>query len=390
MRRFSTGKPFRNVVTGVKPVKSVVDLANRFAEAGDVPKVKELIEPLLSDRANAAHEEKNQKRVKDPKPRFLYNLVLKALANIGDLEGAEAWYARMRQKNVVPSGRTFGKLVKCGAVAGDPQSAELWLRRSSPGPQTGSPSRGAPLELRGSAVSVPQLVSVMDAWARAGDGHRAQAWLQRLQRTTNMDEGSERGELSDGRDVEMRASRAGKGASAMAWAHLGDLRKTALSTSSTLSHQNFDKVQWVALLDACAKAVQKQQCKQSRGMFPTWSRCPFGALCSDLFTPLIDAFARSKNGPVLKHSKWHQIITTSHDITTFERIWGQEAEKTVLAMCQAQARSSCWITRCDSPLIQQKNSRLSQLRLKRGISLGKLFRLAFPSGRVELLCIGLM
>lgn len=351
MRRFSTGKPFRNVVTGVKPVKSVVDLANRFAEAGDVPKVKELIEPLLSDNANAAHEQNNQKRVKDPKPRFLYNLVLKALANIGDLEGAEAWYARMRQKNVVPSGRTFGKLVKCGAVAGDPQSAELWLRRSS-GPQTSSPSRGAPLELRGS-VSVPQLVSVMDAWARAGDGHRAQAWLQRLQRTTKLDEGSERserGELSDGRDVEMRASRAGKGASAMAWAHLGDLRKTALSTSATLSHQNFDKVQWVALLDACAKSSNASKAVECFQLGLDVHLEP----CVVTYTPLIDAFARSKNGPLLKHSKWQQIISTSHDITTFERIWGQEAEKTVLAMCQAQATTSCWITRCDSPLIQQK------------------------------------
>lgn len=307
MRRFSTGKPFRNVVTGVKPVKSVVDLANRFAEAGDVPKVKELIEPLLSDNATAADEEKNQKRVKNPKPRFLYNLVLKALANIGDLEGAEAWYARMRQKNVVPSGRTFGKLVKCGAVAGDPQSAELWLRRSS-GPQTGSPFQGgAPLELRGS-VSVPQLVSVMDAWARAGDGHRAQAWLQRLQRTTKMiklDEGSERsergerGELSDGRDVEMRASRAGKGASAMAWAHLGDLRKTALSTSATLSHQNFDKVQWVALLDACAKSSNASKAVESFQLGLDVHLEP----CVVTYTPLIDAFARSKNGPLLKHSK---------------------------------------------------------------------------------------
>ena len=313
MRRFSTGKPFRNVVTGVKPVKSVVDLANRFAEAGDVPKVKELIEPLLSDKANAAHEEKNQKRVKDPKPRFLYNLVLKALANIGDLEGAEAWYARMRQKNVVPSGRTFGKLVKCGAVAGDPQSAELWLRRSSPGPQTGSPSRGAPLELRGSAVSVPQLVSVMDAWARAGDGHRAQAWLQRLQRTTKLDEGSERGErseLSDGRDVEMRASRAGKGASAMAWAHLGDLRKTALSTSATLSHQNFDKVQWVALLDACAKSSNARKAVECFQLGLDVHLEP----CVVTYTPLIDAFARSKNGPLLKHSKWQQ--TSQHHMTS--------------------------------------------------------------------------
>ena len=283
MRRFSTGKPFRKDVTGVKPV-SVIDLANRFAEAGDVPKVKELIEPLLSDKAN--DEKKNLK------PRFLYNLVLKAFANIGDLQGAEAWYARMSQAHVVPSQRTFGKLVKCCATAGAADAAEAWLRRG----------------WSGGSVSVAQLVSVMDALARAGDGHRAEAWLQRLELIkTERSERSEHGGHGDGRDVEIRASRAGKGASAMAWAHLGDLRKTALSTSATLSHQNFDKVQWVALLDACAKSSNASKAVEYFQLGLDFHLEP----CVVTYTPLIDAFARSKNGPLLKQQNVRDITTSS-------------------------------------------------------------------------------
>ena len=290
MRRFSTGKPFRKDVTGVKPV-SVIDLANRFAEAGDVPKVKELIEPLLSE-ANA--EKKNLKA------RFLYNLVLKAFANIGDLQGAEAWYARMSQAHVVPSQRTFGKLVKCCATAGAADAAEAWLRRGWSS-WSGNPS-----------VSVAQLVSVMDALARAGDGHRAEAWLQRLEliktERSERSERSEHGGHGDGRDG-MRASRAGKGASAMAWAHLGDLRKTALSTSATLSHQNFDKVQWVALLDACAKSSNASKAVEYFQLGLDFHLEP----CVVTYTPLIDAFARSKNGPLLKQqnvrdSRHHNVI----------------------------------------------------------------------------------
>ena len=208
MRRFSAGRPLN--------LRRTEDLANQFAEAGQVQKVKELIEPLLETHRN---------------PRFLFNLVLKAFANTGDLPGADAWYLRMLKSQVAVSGRTFGKLVKCAAKAGAAEAAEGWLRRAAAG---------------GFQVSVPQLVSLVEAFARAQDGHRAKAWQQRLEAMETVLEmaGAPGAPGSHGTKV-------AEGASLMAWAHLGDLRKAALSTSQS---SKFGKIQWIAMLDACAKS----------------------------------------------------------------------------------------------------------------------------------------
>ena len=190
---------------GIGRGRATTDLANHFAEAGNVQKVKELIEPLLGTH---------------PKPRFLFNLVLKAFANTGDLVGADAWYDRMVSSHVSVSQRTFGKLVKCSAKAGEGRRAESWLQRQG---------------RHGFQVSVPQVVSLVDAFARQQDGHRAQAWQQRL----------------DVVDCSRASAQPAEGASLMAWAHLGDLRKAALSTSQSAK---FGQIQWVAMLDACAKS----------------------------------------------------------------------------------------------------------------------------------------
>ena len=210
MRRFSAGRPLS--------LRRTEDLANQFAEAGHVQKVKELIEPLLETHRN---------------PRFLFNLVLKAFANTGDLPGADAWYLRMLKSRVAVSGRTFGKLLKCAAKAGAAEAAEGWLRRAAAG---------------GFQVSVPQLVSLVEAFARAQDGHRAQAWQQRLAEMA----GAPGSHGSHGR------TEVAEGASLMAWAHLGDLRKAALSTSQ--SKTKFGKIQWIAMLDACAKSSLVTPC----------------------------------------------------------------------------------------------------------------------------------
>ena len=226
MRRFSAGRPV--------DLRRTVDLANQFAEAGHAQKVKELIEPLLETHRN---------------PRFLFNLVLKAFANTGDLPGADAWYLRMLKSRVAVSGRTFGKLMKCAAKAGAAEAAERWLRQSAGG------------AVRGFQVSVPQLVSLVEAFARAQDGHRARAWQQRLEMlgadgTDGTDGARERhghgGHSTNGNRTGIGYDpEVAEGASLMAWAHLGDLRKAALSTSQS---SKFGRMQWIAMLDACAKS----------------------------------------------------------------------------------------------------------------------------------------
>lgn len=134
----------------VSSTRDVENLANEFAEAGNVLKVKELIEPLLppdpQTAAGSSHKEELQLSLRGasrgasgasgasggPGPLvkpFRFNLVLKALANAGDLPGAERWFQRMQRSSVRPSGRSFGKLLKCAAKAGEAPLAERWLNR---------------------------------------------------------------------------------------------------------------------------------------------------------------------------------------------------------------------------------------------------------------------
>ncbi|CAJ1337149.1 unnamed protein product [Effrenium voratum] len=240
------------------PAKSaqdpVLEAANRFAECGDVARVKELIEPLL----------------KLSKKRFFFNLVLKAYANAGDLVGAEAWHLRMEREQVVASGRTYGKLLKCAAKANEARRAELWL--------------WAALRV-GFAVDGTQLVSLVDAFARSNDPRRADAWLARMLLVTRGSRGL-RGPRGS-RDVGARGPElAAQGASLAGWAHVGDLRQSALAATC------FSRRQWGNLLEACAKAsdaAKASQCFQS-GLDAKLKPC------SMTYTSLIDAYGRSGEG----------------------------------------------------------------------------------------------
>lgn len=110
-----------------------LEVANQFAEGGDVAQVKRIIEPLLEQRIRNL----SKPDPKAPKPRFLFNLVLKAFANAGDFKGAEAWYDSYKNQKAARSSsdllsvntKTFGKLVKSAAKAGEAHVAEAWLWR---------------------------------------------------------------------------------------------------------------------------------------------------------------------------------------------------------------------------------------------------------------------
>lgn len=105
-------------------------------------------------------------------------------------------------------------------------------------------------------VSVPELVSLVDAFARKQDGHRAKAWQERIF-------------VMECNTVKPVVS---EGASLMAWAHLGDLRKAALSTSRS---SDFGEIQWLAMLDACAKSSSESMLDNGSdrfksGRFKSW------------------------------------------------------------------------------------------------------------------------
>ncbi|CAK8999766.1 unnamed protein product [Durusdinium trenchii] len=194
-----------------------LEVANQFAEGGDVAQVKRIIEPLLEQRIRNL----SKPDPKAPKPRFLFNLVLKAFANAGDFKGAEAWYDSYKNQKAARSSsdllsvntKTFGKLVKSAAKAGEAHVAEAWLWRQfneveelrrmdlpkeekeekllkdahiqleAKQAENAFSQRSRPPSssfFSSTSLSEPQLISVVDAFAKAGDAHRSEAWLQRL------------------------------------------------------------------------------------------------------------------------------------------------------------------------------------------------------------------
>ncbi|CAE8599918.1 unnamed protein product, partial [Polarella glacialis] len=130
-----------------------------------------LFEELLASRSKLAN------RV------FLWNTMLKALANAGDYEGALAHTARMRQAALEPSCRTFGKLMEAAAKDGRLQEAEqVWQLFNSGASPSSSSSRsrnsaGADNSEEDFVVKVNTLV---DACAKVGNIQRAEYWFDQL------------------------------------------------------------------------------------------------------------------------------------------------------------------------------------------------------------------
>ena len=215
----------------------IVEQANRLAELGEALKVKELIEPLLRCEQKATRR------------RFLSNLILKGFANCGDLLGAETWYHEMIESKIVVSERTFGKLVKCAAKAGEAQRAERWLSASA---------------------SAPQLISLVEAFGRSQDAQRAAAWHRRLSL--------------------MEAQRTkGLSAELMAWAHLGELKKAMALTTKEMT-----LVDLIGLLEASAKSSNWQKASELFHFSRQIEMEPNVAV----YTSVIDAHARARRPEV--------------------------------------------------------------------------------------------
>ena len=233
-----------------------VNVANQFAEAGDVQKVRELLEPLLTGGS---------------KP-FLFNIVLKSYANAADLLGAEAWYRRMLSSKVSPNVKTFGKLCKSAAKARQPLSAERWFFRAA----------------ERSPVSSVQLGTLLDACKE--DPQRGECWLRRKEQL-NLD-------LSLPESTSI--SPAAYGASVAAWAKAGDLRSAEMAFHRAVREGGgaVTSQLWATLLDAysksgaTAKAAEWFQAGLDMQLKP----------CAVSYTSLMDAFARTRDSPAAE--KW--------------------------------------------------------------------------------------
>ncbi|CAE7301389.1 unnamed protein product [Symbiodinium microadriaticum] len=230
-----------------------VNVANQFAEAGDVQKVRELLEPLLTGGA---------------KP-FLYNIVLKAYANAADLLGAEAWYRRMLSSKVSPNVKTFGKLCKSAAKAREPLSAERWFFRAA----------------ERLPVSSVQLGTLLDACKE--DPQRGESWLRRKE-LLNLD-------LPKSSEASKSAA---YGASVAAWAKAGDLRSAEMAFHRAVREGGVSSRLWAILLDAYSKSSATEKAAE-------WFQAGIEMQlkpCAVSYTSVMDAFARTRDSPAAE--KW--------------------------------------------------------------------------------------
>ena len=233
-----------------------VQLANELAEAGEVERVKTLLEPLLPERCG-----EEQKRTTRP---FLFNIVLKAYANAADLVGAEAWYRRMLLANVHPNWKTFGKLCKSAAKAREPLSAERWLWRGTQ----------APLHF---PVTPVQLTSLVDACK--DDPQRAECWLRRRELLED---------VSGDRSV---TSVHAAGASVAAWAKAGDLRNAEMAFNRAVRDNGVSKQLWTTLLDAYSKNSASDKAAEWFHAGVDMKLRP----CAISYTSVMEAFARTRD-----------------------------------------------------------------------------------------------
>lgn len=95
---------------------------NDLASSGDVAGTEEVFQQIkeMEWSWEGAKATKNE--------RMLYNTVLKAMANKGDVAAAARWQQRMRDDGIQPNQQTFGKLMEAAAHAGMPDEAEEWYR----------------------------------------------------------------------------------------------------------------------------------------------------------------------------------------------------------------------------------------------------------------------
>ncbi|CAK9068121.1 Pentatricopeptide repeat-containing protein At5g65560 [Durusdinium trenchii] len=95
-----------------------------------------------------------------------WNTMLKAHAIAGDMDGAATHFAEMQLQRVPVNTRTFGKLIRCAAEAGQPEQAVRFLREH---------------QQHGLASDLVSQTSVVDAFAKAGCPEEAETWLEALE-----------------------------------------------------------------------------------------------------------------------------------------------------------------------------------------------------------------
>ncbi|CAK9058787.1 unnamed protein product [Durusdinium trenchii] len=148
----------------LKVDEDLFDQLNELAAKGHVSSAREIFEQLM---AYAEQDEEGRKRrgpTKEVPTTMVYNTMLKASANAGDVEGANEMAALMRAEGLFMNEKFYGKMMEAAAKAGDIAMATKWFEESQ------------------AAKMPPNYVHffcVVDAHVKAGELEQARQWLAR-------------------------------------------------------------------------------------------------------------------------------------------------------------------------------------------------------------------
>ncbi|CAL1173003.1 unnamed protein product [Cladocopium goreaui] len=114
------------------------------------------------------HDERRSKRGAGGLHRMVWNTMLKAHANAGDMTGARHLFLSMERHTVKPNRQTYGKLMEAAAKGGDVHQAESWFS-----------------EMVNELYVGPQRIAthyaiLLDACAKVGDIQRGEHWLEKM------------------------------------------------------------------------------------------------------------------------------------------------------------------------------------------------------------------
>lgn len=186
---------------------------NKAAESANLTEARRHFQQLLADPKTSSKT-------------VVWNTLLKAHANAGDLVGAERCFREMEQRGVRTNEKTYGKLVEAAAKAAEPDRAETWL------------------QCLGSDSPVPYN-TMIDACAKANDTQRAVKWLQQM------------------KELQLRPAGIAYHALINAFAQAGDLRGALvwLREASELGAEGGEAT-FLALLMGCARSARPDLAKE--------------------------------------------------------------------------------------------------------------------------------
>mmetsp|Transcript_55468 Transcript_55468/g.179898 ORF Transcript_55468/g.179898 Transcript_55468/m.179898 type:complete len:366 (+) Transcript_55468:61-1158(+) len=297
--------------------KATLDKLNYLAETGDVKGSLGIFRSLQA---------KSPEKV----TRMIWNTMLKACANAGDLTCATSIFNEMSKTDVKASMSTYGKMIETAAKGGKEAEARHWLQL---------------LKSSGYAPDIVIYSSLIDAAAKHGNVKAAEAWLSEMRAACSMPNEVTYSSLINAAEKK------------------GDLA-AADSLFSSMQHDDVkpNVVCYVALLSAHVKGGDRQSLVRC---FNDMTRSGVHA-DTPAFTVMIDGFAKA--GQMGEANTWlgrmQQAKLEPNALRCIDqrvcsvRRWVEECA----GLCMCYVASACLTTSKTTFLLTRRTLRTTHLR----------------------------